>query len=107
MLAIEGASIPWRQTLRALTAPETCAVDSISGYCAGSQGIATVLTVDGSSLNLMYSVLPFGKGIVSAASTKPSGTVTGLVKSGSVLTASIRKSLSPLSVHCFSAPLMQ
>src|ERR1700675_3838977 len=37
------------------------------------------------------------------ASTKPSGTVTELGKSGSALTASMRKSLSPLRVHSLSA----
>jgi hypothetical protein len=41
--------------------------------------------------------------MASAVSTKPSGTVTELLKSGSELTASIRKSLSPLRVHSLSA----
>ncbi len=53
----------------------------------------------GSSRNLMYSVFPFGQGMVNVASIKPSGTGTELVKSGSVLTASSRKSLSPLRAH--------
>ena len=43
--------------------------------------------------------------MASASSTKPSGTVTELVKSASALTESSRKSLSPLSVHCFSGPI--
>src|SRR5436305_7307607 len=58
--------------------------------------------VCGSSRSFMYSVLPFGGGIARASSTKPSGTLTGLAKSASVLTESSRKSLSPLRVHCFS-----
>jgi hypothetical protein len=73
----------------------------------GIPSSVAVLTINGSSLNLMYKSSPAGRGTLSVESIKPTGTLILLVNVGSEATESMRNRFDPLRVHGASELLGQ